>query len=541
MRSTSSCTRRGISALAWVLLLALLPMGGHAEGLASDLGGGFTAAEPALTETEQNRVDMSSADVVIGYIDRGYVEVSPVSCDGWDMVSVNQLVYEPVVDLDDNLKPTPMLADSWAQNGKYWQFNLRSGIQFHNGLELTAYDVIRSYEQLLTAGPSNPYYSRLRVIDEMQATDVHTLVVKAKNDSMLTLYAMNFPVMQYDTVIDQIPRGTGPYWYIQYDEDGTIRLEANPLWWKQQPGVKSILLRRYDTARDAIEAMQTRQINMLSTKSPNASLSRRLADMTSLDYPTLTYEMLVPNLGESSITSDVSMRQAAMYAIDRSLIASNAYLDMAIQCEVPVVPNCWLYESQSAVYYYSPERALQLLNNAGWYDLTGNGVLNKRKGIMLVEPTIRLITYNEPTTTIRENAANLIKGYMETIGVNVEVVVESQEKVRDHMRKKEYDLALIGVNLSEVPDVSPLLESGGDLNFNRYSNENMDRLMEIVDHAADELTLKKAYSDIQLTVVERLPIMGLLFRTGTVLATRSIGGFTGLRAYDNFNGFEFLQ
>ena len=541
MRSTSSCTRRGISALAWVLLLALLPMGGHAEGLASDLGGGFTAAEPALTETEQNRVDMSSADVVIGYIDPGYVEVSPVSCDGWDMVSVNQLVYEPVVDLDDNLKPTPMLADSWAQNGKYWQFNLRSGIQFHNGLELTAYDVIRSYEQLLTAGPSNPYYSRLRVIDEMQATDVHTLVVKAKNDSMLTLYAMNFPVMQYDTVIDQIPRGTGPYWYIQYDEDGTIRLEANPLWWKQQPGVKSILLRRYDTARDAIEAMQTRQINMLSTKSPNASLSRRLADMTSLDYPTLTYEMLVPNLGESSIMSDVSMRQAVMYAIDRSLIASNAYLDMAIQCEVPVVPNCWLYESQSAVYYYSPERALQLLNNAGWYDLTGNGVLNKRKGIMLVEPTIRLITYNEPTTTIRENAANLIKGYMETIGVNVEVVVESQEKVRDHMRKKEYDLALIGVNLSEVPDVSPLLESGGDLNFNRYSNENMDRLMEIVDHAADELTLKKAYSDIQLTVVERLPIMGLLFRTGTVLATRSIGGFTGLRAYDNFNGFEFLQ
>ena len=53
--------------------------------------------------------------------------------------------------------------------------------------------------------------------------------------------------------------------------------------------------------------------------------------------------------------------------------------------------------------------------------------------------------------------------------------------------------------------------------------------------------LQKLYSDIQMLVVERLPILGLLFRTGTVLSTRPIGGLSGLRAYDNFNGFEFLK
>ena len=68
----------------------------------------------------------------------------------------------------------------------------------------------------------------------------------------------------------------------------------------------------------------------------------------------------------------------------------------------------------------------------------------------------------------------------------------------------------------------------------------MDVLLESVRSASDEATLQKLYSEIQMTVVDRLPVLGLLFRTGTLLSTRPIGGLTALRAYDNFNGFEFL-
>lgn len=537
MRSMKSCTLRRISAVLLALLLAA--PAALADDLASDLGGGYVAADPnAAPPTE---VDMTFADVVIGYIEPGFAEISPVRCTEWDMISINQLVYEPVVDMDDSMKPIPMLADNWEQDGKYWKFNLRSGIQFHNGLELTAYDVVASYQAILAAGSANPYYARLSMIKEMQAMDVYTVIVKARNSSLLTLYAMNFPVMQYETVNDQIPRGTGPYWYIQYDPDGTIRLEANPLWWKKQPGVQSILLRRYDTPGDAIEAIQTRQISMLSTKSPKASFSRKLADLTSLDYPTLTYEMLVPNLSSSSIMSDINVRKAVMYAIDRSLLAANAYLDMTIQSEVPVVPNCWLYESQSAIYYYSPERALQMMNNSGWIDLTGDGVLKKKNGIMLQEPRIQIITYNESTNSIREKAVYMIKDYLEAIGINVTVSVLTRDKLRDAIKHKEYDLALIGVNLSEIPEITSIVATDGSLNYNGYSDNMMDMYINAAHAASNEETLLKAYSDMQLTIADQLPILGLLFRTGTVLSSRPIGGLSGLRAYDNFNGFEFLK
>ena len=544
MKNTGNFTRpRRFSAIALAVCLMLAAFAG-ADDLASDLGGGFQATDPSVQQQEaQLLTDMTNADVSIGYVEPGYLKYSPVSTDIWSMISVNQLVFESVVDLDEHLKPVPMLADNWVQDGKNWIFNLRSGIQFHNGYELTAYDVVRSYQTLLQAGENNPYYERLQMIENMDAspTDIYGLTVTAKNTSLMTLYAMVFPVMQYDTLYDDLPRGTGPYWYIQADSAGTVRLEANPLWWKQQPEIKSILLKRYYNSGDAIEALRKKEINMLSTKSPKASLSRKLSGLTSVDYPTLTYEMLVPNLSDGKLTADVSVRQAIMYAIDRSVIASNGYLDMAIQCEVPVPPTSWLYESQSAIYYYSPERALQLMNNLGWYDMTGDGTLNKHVGVMVQEPALSIITYNESSNSIRENAANLIADYLRTVGFTVTVTVYSKERARQLIKDSEYDLALVGVNLSEVPVLSRLLKSKGSLNLNRYSSDDMDQLLERVESASDEALLQKIYSDIQMTVVNRLPIMGLLFRTGTVLSNRSIGGISGVRVYDSFNGFEFLK
>lgn len=583
MKNIRNCIRRRVSALLLVLVLLFGPSvradmlasdlasdlnsstteggtAGSTNDLASDLGGGFEAAEPTI-EYPAVQADMTQADVVIGYIDPGYAVYSPLTTSEWNMISINQLVFESVVDLDESMKPVPMLADSWQQgkeenneggnneeeknkgDKKTWTFNLRHGIQFHNGYELTAYDVVLSYQTLLQAGETNPYYERLQVIENMESDseDIYKVIVTAKNESLLTLYAMTFPVIQYQTLYDELPRGTGPYWYIQYDEEGTVRLEANPLWWKQQPQVRSILLKHYYDVGDAIQAIRTNEIDMLSTKSTKASLSRKLSGLTSIDYPTLTYEMMIPNLGSGRLTADVQVRQAIMYAIDRSVIASSGYLDMAIQCEVPILPVSWLYESQSAIYYYSPERALQLMNKLGWYDLTGDGTLNMREGMMIREPRLTLVTYNESGNTIRENTANLIADYLRAVGFSVTVsVMSSKERLRQTIKDREYDLALVGVNLSETPDLKALLSSGGKLNLNHYSNEEMDTLLKGIENVSDESALQKIYSDIQMTIVDRLPILGLLFRTGTVLSSRSIGGLYGLRAYDNFNGFEFL-
>ena len=514
--------------------------GDVADAFTDGFSDGSVQQDASAALNSYSGIDLD-ADLRVGYVATSQSQqINPFLCSERDLVSLNQLVFESVVELDDEFKPSPLLADSWTVDGRTWTFRLRDGIVFHNGAALTASDVVLSYQMFLNAGETNPYYGRVKLIESMEATDTLTVTVKSKYEGYVTLYAMTFPVVQQSTVNESLARGTGPYWYTQFQYGAGLRLEANPLWWKNQPGLHSITAINYADSGDALEALKTRQIDLLCTQSSNASFSRNLTEYTSMDYVTNTYEMLVPNLNESSVMSDVRIRQAVMYAIDRAALASNAYLGMGIQCEVPINPGSWLYESQSAVYYYSPERALQLLQSCGWQDLTGDGILNQVDGVILKDLELRLITYNEPTNSIRENACDMIADYLGRVGIKVSIEVRGQARVLRYIHEGDYDIALVGVNLSEVPDLTQMFRTGGSINLNKYGNEEMQNLLTQIPGAATESELKSIYSQIQMNIVEHLPVLGMLFRTGTVLSTRSLAGLSGIRAENTLNGIEFM-
>lgn len=529
------------------LTLAFMLFAGTAMGegdIALDLAGGFGAAdEVTMAVNDAQQVDMFDAELLVGYVAQSGAAVNPFLCNEWDLVSMNQLVFEPLVTLDESQKPSPMLADNWEHQGNLWKFTLRSGITFHNGAALTAYDVQSTYEQFIQMDAGyNPYTARMKLlISKLQAIDDSTVAVEGKFPGYITLYAMNFPIIQAGTIYDDMPRGTGPYWYVRYDLDSAVRIEANPLWWQQQPTIDSVTFRRYASSGAAIQGLQTNEVEMLSTRSSNAAICRKLSDLTAMDYGTLTYELMVPNLNTASVMSNAKVRKAVMYAIDRSMIATNAYLDMAVQSEVPILPGTWLYESQSAQYYYSPERAVQLLYDAGWKDMTGDVILDKLDGIKLSELTVSIITYNESENSIRQNAANMIADYLKAVGVKCTVEVMSSSNLKKRIKSGEYDLALIGLNFSEVPNLKGLLGTDGNMNFNFYSDALMDNLIAQTGSADDEAGMQQVYSQIQLKVVEDLPVMGLMFRAGTVLSSRSLGGLKGIRAMNAFRGLEYLS
>ena len=81
-----------------------------------------------------------AADVTCGYLSASGAKLNPFLCNERDMISINSLIYESLFELDENLQPQAVLADSWNQSedGKTWTIYLRSGILFHNGVELVA-------------------------------------------------------------------------------------------------------------------------------------------------------------------------------------------------------------------------------------------------------------------------------------------------------------------------------------------------------------------------------------------------------------------
>lgn len=85
-----------------------------------------------------------------------------------------------------------------------------------------------------------------------------------------------------------------------------------------------------------------------------------------------------------------------------------------------------------------------MLLSCGWQDLTGDGMLNQLDGVVLKDLTLRLITYNESTNSVRENAAELIANYLRQVGVNVEITVYGKARCLQRIKDGEYDLALVG-------------------------------------------------------------------------------------------------
>ncbi len=125
---------RGL-AVALALCLALFPVGGLA-----------TFVEDSYEYLAANAPDALQADLTVAYVASDGALLNPFGCTERDLISVNAMVFESVVELDSEQKPVPLLADSWTNDGKKWTFQLRSGIQFHNGYELVAGDVVASYE-----------------------------------------------------------------------------------------------------------------------------------------------------------------------------------------------------------------------------------------------------------------------------------------------------------------------------------------------------------------------------------------------------------
>lgn len=509
------------------------------EDIAWGLAGLDSAPEATVEPMNQ------PADVVIGYVARSNNAIGPYECTERDLISLNQLMFESVVELDAEQKPAPLLADRWVtetdeKGNVIWTFELREGIKFHNGATLTSQDVIDSYTAITAAGTGNPYADQVQLIKSMEYISDTMFRVHARYPGIITLYGMTFPVIQSGTIYTATPRGTGPYWLIAYEPGNYMRLETNPLWWKRPGTVKSIMAKNYANTASALLALNGGDIDMLASRSYAASQTRNLSDMLAMDYATNTYEMLVPNLSSASLLSDLEVRKAIMYAIDRTGVQTNGYLSMLQSSEVPVIPGTWLYETQSAMYYHSPERALQLLYDDGWGDSNGDGILDRVRDGLLQELSISIITYSEDSVSARVNAAKKIAEDLSVIGIRVEVLDGSQENIVKAIRAGDFDMALIGANLSTVPNPAPIVDSEGSLNISNYVNMDMDMLCDGILTAADENSLKAVFSDIQMKIVNELPIMGIGFHTGAVISHKSLNGLSGIREYDAWNGLEIM-
>ncbi len=479
----------------------------------------------------------------------------PLELNERDLVTVFDLVYEGLFAIDDDYLPQPELvyAYEFTHSGQILRVQMRDDITFHNGRHLTSADVIATIDAMYALSGFDSdlnssvdlterglYYATFYTLRSWDAEDDYTINFTLRRPGFGALYAFTFPILPANEVQNDMPAGTGPYRYDGYDEGSAIWLTANTTWWKRMPQVRNIRANIYPSTDLALNAFDTQTVDIAMSRSINAA--RYSGALNSISYTTRTrqLEVLLLNRAQKIFTSDDAgenlVRRAISYAIDRSDLIASVYQNMATVAYTPIPAGTWLSNEETINDIYDPLMAEALLDQAG-YQLANDGK-RYRNGVAF--PTLYLLVYDEPGTTVRTNAANKIKEQLAEVGIPVSVSTHTRDYVQMKLRSGDYTLAMAAFNFDVSPDPGFTVQSTGSCNYTRYRSTAMNDLLSKL--RSSECETQEAYSqtmrEIQSMFSNDLPYLALYWRTGALLSRSSFTNARDIRELELLRGVE---
>ena len=496
---------------------------------------------PALAENV-------SDSLVVGIYSTKTLEIRPFDPQERDILSIYHLVYESLVTIDDEGLPQPLLAESWnvADDGKTWTFILRENLMFSDGSPLTAADVAASGQRLLDMAVNEDvtvqgFYRNIQyMVSKFYAQDERTLVVTTTSGRPYfgLLYAMTFPVVPASQVDLAAPYGSGPYKFGAFEPANSYMwLTLNTYWWQSAPQVKEIVVSTFTSNKDLITAYEYARVDTAFTRSVSASQYKSGVSSLSVTYSTRQLETLLMNFNEIPL-DNLNVRKAIRAAIDTNLIANNAYMGMTIPTDTPIAPGSWLYYDQELIYRYNLELAQQLLEEEGWVDSDGDGILDKIIDGKPRNLRLRLYVYEDPDNNVRFETANMIADMLEKLKIKVAIETMTYAQVQEKLQANSFDLVLASFQMDVVPDAGFLLMKGNTANYGRYASDTMTDLFYDLRESESQEAFKSNWQLIQQQFAQDVPFICLFYRAGAVLTRKMYSSVGDYREFELLRGIE---
>lgn len=484
------------------------------------------------------------------------LKLRPLELNQRDVVSVLDLVYEGLFQMDDDYVPQPKLAYSYEfiSGGQRLRVVLRDDVLFHNGRQLTSADVIATLDYMFALSGFDKdlnsevpveerglYYATFYTLRSWEAEDDRTLLFTLRRPCFGALYSFAFPILPANEVALDMPSGTGPYRYDGYEPGSAIWLTANASWWQRTPQVRNIRASIYKDTDLALNAFDLQNVDIAMSRSINASRYSGSMNSYSLTARTRQLEVLLINRAHKLFKSDDSgenlVRRAISYAIDRSTLISAVYQGMATVAYTPVPPGTWLSNEETIEDIYDPLMAAALLDQAG-YKLADDGYRYRDKERF---ERIYLLVYDEPGSTVRTNAANRIAEMLEAVGIPVTVRTRTREEAIRNLESGNYTLALCAFNFDVSPDPGFTLTSTASCNYTRYRTDAMNDLISKKLRSKDCVTQEaygEAMREVQALFVQDIPYLPLYWRTGVLLSRAAFTNARDIRELELLRGVE---
>ena len=285
------------------------------------------------------------------------------------------------------------LATDWqiSDDSLVYTFSLREGVKFHDGSDFTADDVVFTYETVKENQGNNENVDLSR-LESVTALNDYTVEFKLSEsyspffDSVALLGIVPSDAYDSDT-FDKYPIGTGAWKVIQYDTDQQIIVQANENYYEGAPEIKQVTFVKMDNEA-AFSNAKSGQLDIVMV-APNYAIEEvdgmhienlETMDVRNISLPCIPEQTVKDSDGNevtvgNNVTSDISVRKALSIGIDRESIINNALNGIGRGATGFTSNLVWgnplIYEDNQR------EEAKELLEEAGWVDLDGDGIREK--------------------------------------------------------------------------------------------------------------------------------------------------------------------
>ncbi len=471
-----------------------------------------------------NRIGDSVPEVSTLIFGRGgdSITLDPAQVEDGESAKVCDMIYDTLVQYREATTDLePGLAEAWERSadGLVWTFHLRQGVRFHDGSPFDANAVVFSLTRPLVL--FRDFHEQF--INQIIAIDPFTVKIQLKAPYapfISTLAGTSFSIISPTAAqssgenFGNVPIGTGPFKFMQWDKNDKIVLDANYTHWAGKPAIDKLIFHSIPDNAERFMELQQGNIHVMEFPNPDEiPLIQGDPQFDLLMQSSLNVGYLAMNM-EKPPFDNPKVRLAINHAINKAEIIESLYQGTGIPAKNPIPPTLWSYDDSIEDYAYDPELAKQLLAEAGY----PNGF----------ETTLWALPIPRPYIPNGQALAEALQSDLRNIGIEANIVTYDWRTYIAKTEVGEHDMAMLGWSAGGDPDsflyylLSKTTAQKPALNIAFYQSDEMQDVLDRARMSTNRDERIELYQQAQAIFHRDVPWVPLAHAQRLLVIDRSV-------------------
>lgn len=508
--------------------------------------------------------------------------INPITNKDKSVSYITNLIYDGLFTIDENYNVVPQLLEQYTllQGGRGIRIKLKDA-KWHDGGKVTSDDVRFTVDFIKKTGDS-PYNKLVENIASVDTTSSDELTINFKNAYAFSIEKLIFPIVSQDKIgksnkkdIDNNNNnliGNGPYKVEKYQEREGITLVANKEYYDELPedirNIKVSIVPDYDAQISMVMSLDSDMTNI--SLGDLSKFQEKEFNITNYEGRDFEYIMLNYN---NKFFNNLDFRKAIANAINRENIIQEGYMGDATLVNFPLNSKSKYYNKDIKSLAYDKEKAISYLEKVDLADNvqiqnentktkntknikntenTKNKDQNNKKSLKKNDPNLKREADSKLQTKKeikdlnlkiivnkdngeRVKTANIISDNLKAIGIKSTIEQLTPEEIQSALAGNDYDLALLGWELSITPDPVEIIQSSG------YSDEKLNNYISSLLNSTSQEQTKSVYKALQKHVVDNVAFISLGIRDEYIVNNRRIEGELSPNSFDVYEGISNIS